>query len=441
MNKQFYFHGSPSNGENTATNMFDGLEEKVYKDFFSTNPTNNISPCLVCEIRRWKGKNYSVYTFYCSGRDYANRSNGYCALTLIVEEMYCHSVYELYKLMSVVYEIGLKQNLKYIDNSGRFLINSFYGKKPLEILKKDFYERLTESSFKEFEKETSITSSASTPLSFNTKDVDSKFFFETLKKDCKVFVSDVIPSYNERMADYQSMAIKKKGLEAQIAKLSVQNSVLTKENTGKEKIHTNVSNPLQEDRCSYKEESNFDNELSNNCIKTTYSHNSSYTQMPNGNIVENETLLQQIQKSIKKWFPIIVIFLLLINTFGIFYKNPKIDDVPVVLRDSTTNSSEENRQKFKHQYDSIKKENSIYKMFTNAEIYIKGITENGEISKGNPYKWDIKDIQEPLDAKKVELRINNVVASNPYVANTKGIEIWVLYYDGIEVKKRIVTVK
>lgn len=34
MNKQFYFHGSPSNGENTATNVFDGLEEKVYKDFF-----------------------------------------------------------------------------------------------------------------------------------------------------------------------------------------------------------------------------------------------------------------------------------------------------------------------------------------------------------------------------------------------------------------------
>lgn len=441
MNKQFYFHGSPSNGECTATSIFDGLEEKIYKDFFSNNPTNNISPCLVCEIRRWKGKNYSIYTFYCSGRDYVNRPNGYCALTLIVEEMYCHSVYELYKLMSVVYEIGLKQNLKYIDDSGRFLINSFYGKKPLEILKKDFYERLSESSFKEFEKEISITSSANTPLSFNTKDVDSKFFFETLKNDCKVFVSDVIPSYNERMEDYQSMVIKKKGLEAQIAKLSEQNSVLAKENAGIEKTHTNVSNPKQEDISLYKEESNFDNESSSNCIKTTNSHSSSYNQIANDNIKGNETLLQQILKSIKKWFPVIVIFLLLINTFGIFYKNSKIENTPVVLRDSMTNSSEENSQKFKHQYDSIKKENTIYKMFANAEIYIKGITENGKISKGNPYEWKIKYIQEHFDAKKVELRINNVVASNPYVAKSKGTEIWILYYDGIEVKKRIVTVK
>lgn len=440
MNKQFFFHGSPSNGESTATSIFDGLEEKVYKDFFSNNPTNNISPCLVCEIRRWKGKNYSVYTFYCSGRDYANRSNGYCALTLIVEEMYCRSVYELYKLMSVVYEIGLKQSLKYIDNSGRFLINSFYGKKPLDILKNDFYERLTISSFLNFEKEINIPLTVTTPLSFNTKDVDSEFFFETLKKDGKVFISDFIPSYNKRMEEYQSLVIKKQGLEAQIAKLLEQNNMLPKGDTGLGIIHKNVSNPKQENNSLYIEKPNNDNELNNNGIKTGNSQNSNYSQITDDVTDENEKLLQHILKGIKRLFPIIVIILLSINTFGIFYKTPKINNI-AVLEDSTSNISDGNHLILKHQYDSLKNENAIYKMFTNAEICIEGISTNGEITKGNSYKWNIKETEGHLDARKMELKINNVTVSNPYVANVKGIEFWVLYYNGIEVKKKIVTVK
>lgn len=440
MNKQFFFHGSPSNGESTATSIFDGLEEKVYKDFFSNNPTNNISPCLVCEIRRWKGKNYSVYTFYCSGRDYANRPNGYCALTLIVEEMYCRSVYELYKLMSVVYEIGLKQNLKYIDNSGRFLINSFYGKKPLDILKNDFYERLSISSFQNFENEFNISPTATPPLSFNTKDVDSEFFFETLKNDGKIFISDLIPSYNKRMEEYQSLVIKKQGLEAQIAKLSEQNKMLPKGDTGLGITHKNVPNPKQENDSLYIDNPNNGNELNNNGIKTGNLQNSNYSLITDDATDENKKLLQRILKGIERLFPIVVIILLSINTFGIFHKTPKIDNI-AVLEDSTSNMSDGNHLFLKHQYDSIKNENAIYKMFTNAEICIEGISKNGEIKKGNSYKWNIKETEGHLDTKKMELKINNVIVSNPYVANVKGIEFWVLYYNGIEVKKKIVTVK
>lgn len=440
MNKQFFFHGSPSNGESTATSIFDGLEEKVYKEFFSNNPTNNISPCLVCEIRRWKGKNYSVYTFYCSGRDYANRPNGYCALTLIVEEMYCRSVYELYKLMSVVYEIGLKQSLKFIDNTGRFLVNSFYGKKSLDILKNDFYERLSISSFQNFEKKINMPPTTTTALSFNTKDVDSEFFFETLKNDGKVFISDLIPSYNKRMEEYQSLVIKKQGLEAQIAKLSEQNNMLPKGDTRLETTHENVSRPKQENNSLYIEKPNNDNELNNNGIKTGNSQNSNYSQVTDDAPDENDKLLQHILEGLKRLFPIIVIILLSINTFGIFHKTPKIDSF-AVLEDSTSNISDGDLLILKHQYDSLKNENAIYKMFTNAEICIEGITTNGEIKIGKSYKWNIKETESHLDAKKMELKINNVIASNPYVANVKGIEFWVLYYNGIEVKKKIVTVK
>lgn len=119
---------------------------------------------------------------------------------------------------------------------------------------------------------------------------------------------------------------------------------------------------------------------------------------------------------------------------------PKIDNT-AVLEDSTSNMSDGNHLISKHQYDSIKNENAIYKMFANAEICIEGITKNGEITKGNSYKWNINETEGHLDTKKMELKINNVIVSNPYVANVKGIEFWVLYYDGIEVKKKIVTVK
>ena len=135
-----------------------------------------------------------------------------------------------------------------------------------------------------------------------------------------------------------------------------------------------------------------------------------------------------------------MIILLSINTFGIFYKTPKINNI-AVLEDSTSNISDGNHLILKHQYDSLKNENAIYKMFTNAEICIEGISTNGEITKGNSYKWNIKETEGHLDARKMELKINNVTVSNPYVANVKGIEFWVLYYNGIEVKKKIVTVK
>ena len=242
------------------------------------------------------------------------------------------------------------------------------------------------------------------------------------------------------MEEYQSLVIKKQGLEAQIAKLSEQNKMLPKGDTGLGVTHKNVPNPKQENNSLNIEKLNNDNELNNNGVKTGNSHNSNCSQITDDATDENKKLLCHILKWINRLFPIIVIILLSINTFGIFHKTPKIDKF-AALEDSISNISNGNHLNLKHQYDSLKSENAIYKMFTNAEICIEGITTNGEIMKGNSYKWNIKEPQGYLDAKKMELRINNVVASNPYVANVKGIEFWVLYYDGIEVKKKIVTVK
>ena len=242
------------------------------------------------------------------------------------------------------------------------------------------------------------------------------------------------------MEEYQSLVIKKQGLEAQIAKLSEQNKMLPKGDTGLGITHKNVPNPKQENNSLYIDNPNNGNELNNNGIKTGNLQNSNYSLITDDATDENKKLLQRILKGIERLFPIVVIILLSINTFGIFHKTPKIDNI-AVLEDSTSNMSDGNHLFLKHQYDSIKNENAIYKMFTNAEICIEGISKNGEIKKGNSYKWNIKETEGHLDTKKMELKINNVIVSNPYVANVKGIEFWVLYYNGIEVKKKIVTVK
>ena len=220
MNKYFFIHGKPYSGETTAQQgMVNGLETQIYNEFFNSQPS--ASPCLVVEVRRWRNRYYSIYSYYNDGTDYSNRPNGYCVLTLIVEGHYSICTSKMYELMDFVYTGGLRTVLKFIDEKGHYLINSFAGKEGMMAsLANDVYNRLDERDFREIDETFHGPRPLNTPVQYNPKDIDSTSFYGTLRSNGKVCVTSIYPPVEQMRADYDKLS---KSVDA----LSRENKTLT----------------------------------------------------------------------------------------------------------------------------------------------------------------------------------------------------------------------
>ncbi len=443
MNKQFFFHGNPSNLESTAKNIFDGLEEKISNEFFSSKPINNLSPYLVCEIKRWKNSLYSIYSYFCDGRDYSNRPNGHCVLTLIVENLYCRETFALYKLMELVYEGGLKKGLGYIDDSGKYLISSFYGKNDLDILQKDFYQRLDESSFKAIDDSFINFNSESSIATFNIEDTDSETFFSTFRKEGKVIVSSHVESTQERINNIRTnlnshiVSLKNKINELEQENDKYRQEILNfKMNNSTVEVLTELEPERVEKKAKLKiQQLQIENDRlkkENEHIKLKYSTISK--EKKEEGIIPQGSLLQQMQRKLKELLPIIMVGLLLINIWGTYREKGNVAEYTPIESDSI----QSHIYKLKHSNDSLTNIINIYRAFANATIDIDGI-QNGSINKNQNYTWKIKG---SLLNNKGVLKVNDsIIKSNIYTPPAEGEEIWAYYYDEIEVKRRIVKVK
>ena len=122
MEHDFFIHGKPNNADFYGSDNFNGLSEKIYNEFFSSNTLDN--PYLQAEIREWKGNHYSVYTYYVPNqRDTSNRPS-YFAITLITKGMACSRLNGLYKFFGQTYGI-ICNKIKLIDQTGKFSVNYF----------------------------------------------------------------------------------------------------------------------------------------------------------------------------------------------------------------------------------------------------------------------------------------------------------------------------
>ena len=335
MESQFFFHGNPSNGESTAKNIFDGLEEKVREEFFKFVSNKDASPYLLCEIRRWKNTFYSIYSYYHDGRDYENRPNGHCVLTLVVKNQYCRRTIDLYNLMVVIYKRGLQETLHYIDEYGRFLIRTFYGMEQLDYLGNDFYRNIDESTFANIDNDFQTPSGNEIEL-FNPLDVDSQCFFDSLRKNGRVLITANVMSYKQQVASLQSKADRIEDIESnlqaannQIERLKEENKELSQKqsrnqvsapvvNSSEVDTLTTENKRIREELALLKSKKNRDakspqNAVKNNLDKATASVD---REVSNG----QGSLLDQARKAISDWFQIATLILLLICVVGIYVK-------------------------------------------------------------------------------------------------------------------------
>lgn len=225
MNKHLFIHGKPLEAESSDRSRFDGLEERLFSEFFSMSRPSD-PECMLFEIRRWKGIMYSVYSYYHDGHDHGNRPNGYCVLTLIVEGFYSLSTPKVYKILSKAYSELIKGSFHWIDDSGRYQITTFSGLNKVSLIEDFVYGNLHENDFGAITED--ITPEQWTkdkPASVNPCDADSEAFKAIIKRDGKVCLSEAYTPYQQLLAGMGTFD----SLQKKLSLLNKENEALKEE--------------------------------------------------------------------------------------------------------------------------------------------------------------------------------------------------------------------
>lgn len=203
MDFEFLVHGKPNNYDSWGNNAFDSIEEKVCKEYFDQKEYLPERGHLV-EIRFWKNTFYSIYSFVAKVKDTSKRSS-YCAVSLIFKGMYCRKCSDLFALLEAVYEKKLVKEAKIIDMNRVFQIDWFNDAaaalKTIEKLTGDCINSKFQGMFDEIDESfTKSLTSFPTVLKCNPKDCDAESFFDELRKEGRIIVSESTPSKDSLLA-------------------------------------------------------------------------------------------------------------------------------------------------------------------------------------------------------------------------------------------------
>lgn len=435
MRKQFFIHGKPSEGEFLSTNLFDGLEERIYKEFFGSSTKPACSPCMVYEIRRWKDVTYSVYSYYRNGKDSFGAGNGYCVLTLIVEGYYSKKCSAIYSLLESVYKEKIQEDFKIIDGSENYLIRSFKEKgEQLYSIKDIVISHLDEDSLYSIERDYSSIKTTETPECVNLKDVDNNDFYDILLRDGKVFVSS---SYKTVAQKREELRIKE---EQKLQQNRRKNDYVPTKDAQPQNNANKVSSRKQEDDVLKIVLNKLDELMS---MKTANMAGGFQQDVDNS----TNTFVENIKTSIRTsspfaWFSVVNCLLLCLCIILHFSNNTQAvqDNNLDEITEMADNHDE--TKLLESKIDSLNMLVATFRVFTNARIDIKNINQ-GAIARNTPCKVSIVDIEGIYDQKKGLFKIEGESAKiegDQLTGTKKGTVDLVYIYDGVEVKRRQVKI-
>lgn len=203
MDFEFIVHGKPNNYDSWGNYTFDSIEEKVCKEYFDQKEYLPDRGHLV-EIRSWKNTFYSIYSFVEKVRDTSKRPS-YCAVSLIFKGIYCRKCSDLFALLEEVYEKKIIKETRIIDPNRVFQVNWFSDAsaslKTIEKLTDDCVNSQFQGMFDEIDESfTKSITSLPTVLKCNPKDCDAESFFDELRKEGRIIVSESTPSKDSLLA-------------------------------------------------------------------------------------------------------------------------------------------------------------------------------------------------------------------------------------------------
>ena len=208
MSFEFLIHGKPNNFDSWGIKSYDSLEEKVFKEYFDQK--EYLPECgHIVEIRSWKDVFYSIYTFVERVKDTSKRPS-YCAVTLIFKGVYCRKSSDLFDLLNEVYDKKLVREANIIDSNHVFQINWYNDAssalRTIEKLTVDCINSQFQGLFEEIDGSfTKATSSFTSTTRINPKDCDSESFFDVLRKEGRIIVTESAPTKDALLSDQNEL--------------------------------------------------------------------------------------------------------------------------------------------------------------------------------------------------------------------------------------------
>lgn len=440
MEKQFFIHGKPSSGESTGTNVFDGLGERITEEVFK-NSQQMGTPCLKCEIRKWKQSSYCVFTYFRNGLDSYGSQNGFCALTIIVKDYYCIKVVSIYNLLEFIYKSGLQDTLHCIDQTGKYLINSYKDVPLLSALPNDVFARLDDSLFRPIDQSFRSNIGAERYGLFHPIDADSEAFFSGLKEDGVVIVSPTFKSNSDKIEQLQNEVEGVSRLQSENVLLKKTTDELQQKLSEiKEKSRNNRPVPLP-DNSGYIRELEQENQSLKRALEQLQKKDIAKPSQDVNNVAD------WIVKSVKPtdWMHFINFALICVCLLGVFKCTH--DEKPVDPSEATeavyTNQSDDDEAR-NNDMDSLKNIMTQIKTLSDSQIIHSGlnpaIRKNDQVVLSlsiapnnynhNQLEWDI-DVIPPAEAEIKQdtltgIKSGHVIVKCKYsgiIVNLRDIEI------------------
>lgn len=173
-----------------------GIEEQIYKEFFSSNLKPSVSPCFVYEIRKWKGVQYSIYSIYNDGKDFFGCGNGYCVVSLIADGYYTEDYDRINNLLTRLYGSLLSGNI--LDASGKYKV--CYLKDNIDIYALEEVARGVANTihFIQIDGNETFGRPSDNAICLNPKDANSELVYSGLKQQGRVNVSSKYKSFEQQ---------------------------------------------------------------------------------------------------------------------------------------------------------------------------------------------------------------------------------------------------
>lgn len=275
MNIKGFYHGKlrdtyrfPSKVE-TDDDFLEKLKDETFGESTTYSMISDRKQLMIASLRKWKGQSFSVFTYFITSNDAANRRGGYVATTVIIQD---YIVSDRNKLYSIFEEVLNKLQLEQVLDSNRILIENFDEKKSFfASLMDDILSCISNVCgpfvpIPEYSKE-------SEPSAFNVEDCNDDAFIKALKESGVSYVSKnfismkenneykkkyedaivTIQQLKQKMVNQASSAAsitdKRKKENAEISKLQSENAELKEYNATLEKqINNEVAAICSEDK-------------------------------------------------------------------------------------------------------------------------------------------------------------------------------------------------
>lgn len=202
MNLEVIIHGKPNSGSHKVSNGLDKTFcQNLVDKFFQSMGNIKESETLIVDTRNWKGKWYSVYTFWHGHNDNivdtADRPS-FIAISMILPNQYVCLVSTAFDLLKKAYQEHVVGT--YISKSGKYIVQDLDDEMAFNKLY-TFLGNGFVNLCENFDNNFKPISGNVPNRYYNLLDCDSKAFVEDLKKHGRVFVSETYDSKDSRLAN------------------------------------------------------------------------------------------------------------------------------------------------------------------------------------------------------------------------------------------------